>query len=131
VKSTNIIYSFVQYLFPYNGWWVVPLKVAFDQTIWSAIWNSIYYVTLGLLRFESPTRIFKDLRATFFPLLTVCSPEHFCTCQFMSCPLECIQCFSFRVQRKNLVLAFLICENGYFLINMKIAWILDYMVELI
>jgi hypothetical protein len=41
-------------------------------------------VTLGLLRFESPTRILKDLRATFFPLLTVCSPEHFCTCQFMS-----------------------------------------------
>ncbi len=65
------VYSRVQYLFPYNGWWVVPLKVAFDQTIWSAIWNSIYYVTLGLLRLESPARIWKDLTATFFPLLTV------------------------------------------------------------
>lgn len=46
------------------------MKVAFDQTIWSAIWNSIYFITLGLLRFESPVRILKDLRETFFPLLT-------------------------------------------------------------
>ncbi|KAH8969730.1 hypothetical protein BDL97_02G048900 [Sphagnum fallax] len=59
-----------QFLFPFKGWWVVPLKVLFDQTIWSAIWNSIYYVVLGLLRFESPARIWKDLKATFFPLLS-------------------------------------------------------------
>jgi protein Mpv17 len=62
----------MQFLFPFKGWWVVPLKVLFDQTIWSAIWNSIYYVVLGLLRFESPARIWKDLKATFFPLLSVC-----------------------------------------------------------
>jgi hypothetical protein len=62
----------MQFLFPFKGWWVVPLKVVFDQTIWSAIWNSIYYVVLGLLRFESPARIWKDLKATFFPLLSVC-----------------------------------------------------------
>ncbi|CAM6017129.1 unnamed protein product [Sphagnum balticum] len=67
---SHYYYYVCEYLFPYNGWWVVPLKVAFDQTIWSAIWNSIYYVTLGLLRFESPARIWKDLTATFFPLLT-------------------------------------------------------------
>jgi protein Mpv17 len=66
----------VQFLFPFQGWWVVPVKVAFDQTIWSAIWNSLYFIALGLLRFESPVRIFKDLKETFFPLLTVryCSP---------------------------------------------------------
>jgi protein Mpv17 len=63
-------YHVCEFLFPFQGWWVVPLKVAFDQTIWSAIWNSIYFVTLGLLRFESPVRIFKDLRETFFPCLT-------------------------------------------------------------
>jgi protein Mpv17 len=67
---SHYYYYVCEYLFPYNGWWVVPLKVAFDQTIWSAIWNSIYYVTLGLLRLESPARIWKDLTATFFPLLT-------------------------------------------------------------
>lgn len=66
----------VQFLFPFKGWWVVPLKVAFDQTIWSAIWNSIYFITLGLLRFESPVRIWKDLRSTFFPLLTVSTELH-------------------------------------------------------
>lgn len=63
-------YHVCEYLFPFQGWWVVPVKVLFDQTVWSAIWNSIYFITLGLLRFESPARIFKDLRDTFFPLLT-------------------------------------------------------------
>lgn len=63
-------YHVCEFLFPFQGWWVVPVKVAFDQTIWSAIWNSLYFIALGLLRFESPVRIFKDLKATFFPLLT-------------------------------------------------------------
>ncbi|KAG0627679.1 hypothetical protein M758_2G220100 [Ceratodon purpureus] len=63
-------YHVCEFLFPFQGWWVVPLKVAFDQTIWSAIWNSIYFIALGLLRFESPVRIFKDLRETFIPCLT-------------------------------------------------------------
>lgn len=60
-----------QVLFPFHDWWVVPVKVAFDQTIWSAIWNSIYFSLLGVLRFESPASIFKELKATFFPMLTV------------------------------------------------------------
>lgn len=60
-----------QALFPFEDWWVVPAKVAFDQTIWAAIWNSIYYVVLGLLRFESPISIFRELKATFWPMLTV------------------------------------------------------------
>lgn len=57
-------------LFPFEDWWVVPAKVAFDQTVWAAIWNSIYYVALGLLRFESPDNIFRELKATFWLLLT-------------------------------------------------------------
>ena len=60
-----------QWLFPFKGMWVVPLKVAFDQTIWSGIWNTIYFVTLGLLRFEKLTTIASELRATFLPMLTV------------------------------------------------------------
>lgn len=63
--------SWFQALFPFDGWWVVPAKVAFDQTIWSAIWNSIYFTLLGFLRFESPISIFTELRDTFFPMLTV------------------------------------------------------------
>lgn len=50
---------------------MVPVKVAFDQTVWSGVWNSIYFVALGLLRFESPATILKELKPIFFPLLTV------------------------------------------------------------
>lgn len=67
---SHFYYQFCEWLFPFKGWWVVPVKVAFDQTIWSAIWNSIYYICLGTLRMEKPSTIFSELRATFFPLLT-------------------------------------------------------------
>jgi len=70
---TEIDCMISQALFPFEEWWVVPAKVAFDQTVWSAIWNSIYFVVLGLLRFESLTNIYGELKSTFFPLLTVSS----------------------------------------------------------
>lgn len=79
-KSSNLITSrwswnplccVFQGLFPFQDWWVVPVKVAFDQTAWSAVWNSIYFVVLGLLRLESPVSIFNELKATFWPMLTV------------------------------------------------------------
>ena len=66
-----IILLCLQALFPFKDWWVVPAKVAFDQTIWSAIWNSIYFVVLGFLRLESPTTIYSELKSTFWPMLTV------------------------------------------------------------
>lgn len=50
--------------------WAVIIKVGIDQTIWSAIWNSIYYTTLGVLRAESPPTIWRELRGTFVPMLT-------------------------------------------------------------
>lgn len=64
----------MQELFPFQDWWVVPAKVAFDQTAWAAAWNSIYYMVLGLLRLESPFSIFSELKATFWPMLTVSEP---------------------------------------------------------
>ncbi|KAL2620548.1 hypothetical protein R1flu_000753 [Riccia fluitans] len=67
---SHFYYHFCEWLFPFQGWWVVPLKVAFDQTIWSGFWNSIYFIMVGLLRFESPRTILKELKETFFPLLT-------------------------------------------------------------
>mgnify|MGYP004707838935 CR=1 FL=1 len=60
-----------QALFPSDDWWVVPAKVVFDQTFWSAVWNSIYYAVVGALRLESPASIFGELKATFWPMLTV------------------------------------------------------------
>ncbi|KAK2369610.1 Peroxisomal membrane 22 kDa (Mpv17/PMP22) family protein [Trifolium repens] len=67
---SHYYYQFCEELFPYKGWWVVPVKVAFDQTAWSAVWNSIYYTVVGILRFDSPINIFNELTATFFPMLT-------------------------------------------------------------
>jgi protein Mpv17 len=67
---SHYYYQFCEVLFPFHDWWVVPVKVVFDQTVWSGIWNSIYYVFLGILRLESPISIFNELKATFFPMLT-------------------------------------------------------------
>uniref|UniRef100_A0A1J3HXU5 Protein SYM1 n=1 Tax=Noccaea caerulescens TaxID=107243 RepID=A0A1J3HXU5_NOCCA len=67
---SHYYYQFCEQLFPSQDWWVVPAKVAFDQTVWSAIWNSIYFTVLGFLRLESPLSIFKELKATFVPMLT-------------------------------------------------------------
>lgn len=63
--------SLLQALFPFKDWWVVPAKVAFDQTLWAALWNSIYYVVLGFLRRESPANIYTELKSIFWPMLTV------------------------------------------------------------
>lgn len=65
------IYLFIQALFPSKDWWVVPAKVVVDQTVWAAIWNSIYYVALGFLRRESPANIYGEVKSTFWPMLTV------------------------------------------------------------
>ncbi|KAK4420677.1 hypothetical protein Salat_2018200 [Sesamum alatum] len=67
---SHYYYQFCEALFPFDDWWVVPAKVAFDQTAWSAVWNSIYYTLLGVLRLESPLSIFSELKATFWPMLT-------------------------------------------------------------
>ncbi|CAI0549853.1 unnamed protein product [Linum tenue] len=69
-RLLTIDHDYWHTLFPFQGWWVVPAKVAFDQTVWAAIWNSIYFVALGFLRFESPANIFRELKATFLPMLT-------------------------------------------------------------
>ncbi|KAK3184205.1 hypothetical protein Dsin_031491 [Dipteronia sinensis] len=67
---SHYYYQFCEALFPFQDWWVVPAKVAFDQTVWAAIWNSIYFVVLGFLRFESPANTFSELKSTFWPMLT-------------------------------------------------------------
>ncbi|XP_024987773.1 protein SYM1-like [Cynara cardunculus var. scolymus] len=67
---SHFYYQFCEALIPSKDWWVVPAKIAFDQTAWAAVWNSIYFVALGLLRLESPANIFNELKATFLLMLT-------------------------------------------------------------
>ncbi|CAN7116651.1 unnamed protein product [Brassica rapa subsp. narinosa] len=67
---SHYYYQFCEALFPFQDWWVVPAKVAFDQTVWSAIWNTIYYTVLGLLRFQSPAKVFGEIKTTFWPMIT-------------------------------------------------------------
>ncbi|KAJ7948609.1 Peroxisomal membrane (Mpv17/PMP22) family protein [Quillaja saponaria] len=67
---SHYYYQFCEELFPFEDWWVVPAKVVFDQTVWAAIWNSIYFTVLGFLRLESPLNVFSELEATFWPMLT-------------------------------------------------------------
>ncbi|GER56527.1 peroxisomal membrane 22 kDa family protein [Striga asiatica] len=67
---SHYYYQFCEALFPFDDWWVVPAKVIFDQTAWSAVWNSIYYTLLGMLRLESPVSIYSEWKATFWPMLT-------------------------------------------------------------
>ncbi|CAH2071787.1 unnamed protein product [Thlaspi arvense] len=67
---SHYYYQFCEALFPFQEWWVVPAKVAFDQTVWSAIWNTIYFTVLGLLRFQSPGEVFGEIKTTFWPMIT-------------------------------------------------------------
>ncbi|XP_027341721.1 protein SYM1-like [Abrus precatorius] len=67
---SHYYYQLCEAIFPFQEWWIVPAKVVFDQTVWSAVWNSIYYVVLGLLRLESLSNIYGELKSTFWPLLT-------------------------------------------------------------
>ncbi|XP_022764044.1 uncharacterized protein LOC111309274 isoform X3 [Durio zibethinus] len=68
---SHYYYQFCEALFPLQEWWVLPVKVIFDQTVWAAVWNSIYYVVLGFLRFESLANIYRELKSTFWPMLTL------------------------------------------------------------
>ncbi|KAJ4821901.1 hypothetical protein Tsubulata_032189 [Turnera subulata] len=67
---SHYYYQFCEALFPFEDWWVVPAKVAFDQTVWAGVWNSIYFTVLALLRLEAPANIFGELKTTFWPMLT-------------------------------------------------------------
>ena len=112
----EIVCMIPQALFPFQEWWVVPAKVAFDQTVWSAIWNSIYFVVLGLLRFESLTNIYGELKSTFLPLLTVSGyficffmlfSDVNCKCNYVP---HCIHCFSVNVKLWRCINSILVIE---------------------
>lgn len=45
------------------------IKLGIDQTIWSLFWNSLYYVLLGIFKFESPAVIIQTVRSSWWDLL--------------------------------------------------------------
>jgi hypothetical protein len=58
-----------QTLLPTDSWIVPLVKVGIDQTVWSIMWNSTYYILLGLLKMESPQVIAATVKATWWDLL--------------------------------------------------------------
>jgi len=50
--------------------WLVPfVKVGIDQTVWSIVWNSSYYIMLGLLKAESLGTIATGVKNSWLDLL--------------------------------------------------------------
>eukprot|EP00245_Coleochaete_scutata_P005316 TRINITY_DN18776_c0_g1_i1.p1 TRINITY_DN18776_c0_g1~~TRINITY_DN18776_c0_g1_i1.p1 ORF type:complete len:417 (+),score=54.99 TRINITY_DN18776_c0_g1_i1:37-1287(+) len=66
---SHYYYHLCERLFPWEAWWVVLVKVVFDQTAWSFVWNSIYYSLSGALRGEKLEDIYEELKETSIPLL--------------------------------------------------------------
>ncbi len=52
-----------------EAWYQPLLKVGIDQTIWSLFWNSLYYVLLGMMKFESPHVIVTTVTSSWWDLL--------------------------------------------------------------
>ncbi len=52
-----------------NSWVVPVMKIGIDQTVWSVVWNSTYYLLLGALKFESPRTILRSIQSSWFDLL--------------------------------------------------------------
>lgn len=53
----------------WTAWWAFLPKVVVDQTVWSPIWNNMYIILLGVMKFESPKVIWKDIKRTTIPLI--------------------------------------------------------------
>lgn len=52
-----------------TAWWSFIPKVAVDQAIWGPIWNNTYLVLLGLMKGESFSQIWGDVKRTTIPLV--------------------------------------------------------------
>ena len=72
---SHLYYVFLDQLFAtqsivdVNSWFVPVMKIGIDQTIWSLVWNSTYYLLLGVLKFENPGTILKSIQLSWFDLL--------------------------------------------------------------
>lgn len=44
-------------------------KIALDQTVWSLVWNSLFYLSVSCLRMEPLARTLRDLPRTSFDLM--------------------------------------------------------------
>ena len=53
----------------WTAWWVFLPKIAVDQLVWGPIWNGTYILILGILKQESLSVCFKNIKETSIPLL--------------------------------------------------------------
>lgn len=61
--------SFFQDVLHWTFWWVFLPKVCLDQVLWGPFWNNAYIIILGVLKRESVSNIYKDIRRTTVPLI--------------------------------------------------------------
>jgi protein Mpv17 len=70
---SHLWYNFSENLFDnvlhWTAWWSVIPKVALDQGFWSPIWNNTYLLLLGLMKRESLSSIWEDVKRTTIPLV--------------------------------------------------------------
>lgn len=60
---------FDQILHLNDVWWGVFPKVAIDQCTWGPFWNNTYILLLGLMKFDSFSNIFSEMKRTTIPLI--------------------------------------------------------------
>jgi protein Mpv17 len=70
---SHLWYNFCENLFDnvlhWAAWWSVVLKVALDQGFWCPMWNNTYLLLLGLMKRESLSTIWEDVKRTTIPLV--------------------------------------------------------------
>mmetsp|Transcript_13911 Transcript_13911/g.21120 ORF Transcript_13911/g.21120 Transcript_13911/m.21120 type:complete len:261 (-) Transcript_13911:258-1040(-) len=52
-----------------TAWWSFVPKIVVDQTTWGPIWNNSYILLLGLMKRESLSTIWGDVKRTTIPLI--------------------------------------------------------------
>lgn len=53
----------------WTAWWSLFPKVILDQATWAPFWNNAYILLLGLMKRDSMTVMWKDVRRTTVPLI--------------------------------------------------------------
>jgi protein Mpv17 len=70
---SHLWYNFSEDLFDsvlhWTAWWSIIPKVALDQGFWSPIWNNTYLLLLGLMKRESLSMIWEEVKRTTIPLV--------------------------------------------------------------
>eukprot|EP00239_Pterosperma_sp_CCMP1384_P001857 CAMPEP_0197849250 /NCGR_PEP_ID=MMETSP1438-20131217/11382_1 /TAXON_ID=1461541 /ORGANISM="Pterosperma sp., Strain CCMP1384" /LENGTH=380 /DNA_ID=CAMNT_0043461837 /DNA_START=958 /DNA_END=2100 /DNA_ORIENTATION=+ len=52
-----------------NPTWTIPVKIAFDQSMYAALYNTVFYTALGLFRGDSISVVVNDIKSNFWRLM--------------------------------------------------------------